>query len=256
MSDRTETYDVDSDVSVVINIHRGDIRFKKGEPGRVVLRLSGSPEALSAVEVDASADTVSVHSTTKKRRWLGASVDTTVILPAGSSVAVRSGVGDVVVGLDVRELEVHTGSGDVRADVVSGVCDIKIGSGDVRLRRLEGASRISSGAGDVRVDWTSEMTINTAAGDIHLGEVTESARIKSATGDVRVRKFAGSDLEIKTMSGDVTVGLVTGMVVDAAIKTLSGDLRNRIKPSAGEKIGRMNLRITSLAGDVILKSAK
>ena len=89
-----------------------------------------------------------------------------------------------------------------------------------------------------------------------MGEAMESARIKSATGDVRVRKFGGSDLEIKTMSGDVIVGLVSGMVVNAAIKTLSGDLRNRIKSAAGAKTGRMNLTITSFAGDVILKSAK
>ena len=80
--------------------------------------------------------------------------------------------------------------------------------------------------------------------------------IKSATGDIRIRKFAGTDLEIKTMSGDATIGLVPGMIVNAAIKTLSGDLRNRIKPSPGEKTGSMNLTVTSFAGDVTLKSAK
>lgn len=256
MSDRTETYDVDPDVSVVVNIHRGDIRFKKGDPGRVVLRLTGSVDALSAIEVGATADTVSLRATAKKRRWIGASVDVVVILPEGSSVVVHSGAGDVAVGLDVRELEIHTGSGDIRAEAVTGVCDLRIGSGDARLRRLEGAASITSGAGDVRIAHANEITIKTAAGDIHLGEVAESARIKSATGDVRVRKFAGSDLEIKTMSGDAIVGLVSGMVVNAAIKTLSGDFRNRVKSSVGEKVGRMNLTITSFAGDVILKSAK
>jgi hypothetical protein len=58
------------------------------------------------------------------------------------------------------------------------------------------------------------------------------------------------------MSGDCTIGLGPGMVVKTAIKTLSGDFRNRIKPSHGDRTGSMNLTVTSFAGDVTLKSAK
>jgi len=58
------------------------------------------------------------------------------------------------------------------------------------------------------------------------------------------------------MSGDAHVAIVPGMVVNAAIKTMSGDFRNRIKPSTGERLGSMNLTITSFSGDVILRSAK
>jgi DUF4097 and DUF4098 domain-containing protein YvlB len=256
MSDRTETYDVEPNVSVVLRTRSGDIRFKKGDEGRVVIGLSGSADGLSAIEIDAAPDTVTVSSTGKKRRWMGTAVDTVVTLPVGSNVLIHSGAGDVAVGVDVNELEIHTGAGDVRADRVNGVCDIKLGSGDVRLGQLVGTSRVSSGAGDIRIDSSTESVVSSAAGDIDLGDVTESARVRSAAGNVRVRKFSGSDLEIKTMSGDVIVGLVRGMVVNAAIKTLSGDLRNRIKPTPGERVGTMNLTVTSFSGDVILKSAK
>lgn len=256
MSDRTESYDVRDDATVVVNLPSGDIRFKQGEPGRVEVRLDGTADALAGVDIDATADTVTVQSTAKKRRWFGGSVDALVTLPVGSDVVVHSGAGDVSVGLQVKELEIHTGAGDVRADTVSGVCAVKIGSGDVRLANLEGTARIASGAGDVRVDKATELSTSTAAGDVYIGEITETARIKSATGDIRIRKFAGSDLEIKTMSGDAGVGLVRGMLVNAEIKTLSGKLRNRVKPSDGEKIGKMNLVITSFSGDVTLRTAK
>ena len=106
---------------------------------------------------------------------------------------------------------------------------MKIGTGDVRAGDLGGTAKISCAAGDVRVDSANEITVATAAGDLHLGDVSETARIKSATGDIRIRKFAGTDLEIKTMSGDVSIGLIPGMVVNAAVKTMSGDFRNRIK---------------------------
>ncbi|MFC2153341.1 hypothetical protein ACFLQ7_01755, partial [Actinomycetota bacterium] len=70
------------------------------------------------------------------------------------------------------------------------------------------------------------------------------------------RRFAGNDLEIKTMSGDVGIGLVPGMVVKAAVKTLSGDFRNRIEPTPGPRVGSMSLTVDSFSGDVTLSSAK
>ena len=256
MSNRTETYDVDPKMTVVFRTRSGDIHFKEGDEGRVVIELNGSADALAAMDIDATPDTVTVSSTGKKRRWIGATVNAVVMLPVGSTIFVHSGSGDVVVGVDIIDLEVHCGSGDVRADRVNGVCEVKLGSGDVRLGQLPGTSRVSSSSGDIRIDSATEIVVRSAAGDVDLGDVTESARIKSAAGDVRVRKFSGSDLEIKTMSGDVTIGLVRGMVVNAAIKTLSGDLRNRIKPSPGERVANMNLKVTTFSGDVILKSAK
>jgi DUF4097 and DUF4098 domain-containing protein YvlB len=257
MSDRIDTYEVGAQAGIVIAIHAGDIRLKEGDPGRIVVKISGSPEAIDGIEVDATDDTVTVRSLAKKRRWfIGGSVDVVVTLPKGSDVAINLGAGDVLVGLPVGEIEVHGGSGDVRIEDVSGPTDIKVGSGDIRCGNLGGTAQISSAAGDIRLDSVTEMTVSTAAGDLFVGEISESAKIKSATGDIRIRRFAGTDLEIKTMSGDAHVAIVPGMVVNAAIKTMSGDFRNRIKPSSGERVGSMNLTITSISGDVILRSAK
>jgi DUF4097 and DUF4098 domain-containing protein YvlB len=257
MSDRTDTYEVVGRPHVAIQLHAANIRLKEGDPGRVVVEMSGSSDALDGIEVDATADTVTVRTTERKKRWfMGASVVAVVTLPRGASVSIDLGAGDILIGLPVGELEVHQGSGDVRVDDVDGPTDIKVGSGDVRCGTLSGTARVSSAAGDIRIDSATDLSVNTAAGDLHVGEILESGRIKSATGDIRVRKFSGTDLEIKTMSGDSHVALVPGMTVNASIKTMSGDFRNRIKPSTGERIGTMNLTITSFSGDVILRSAK
>ncbi len=257
MTDRTETYAVGDHPHVSIFVHAGDVRLKACEEGTVTVSLSGHSDTVDQMEIDADHDGVSVRAPGKGRRWFGrGSIDAVVSLPRGSDVTVHNGAGDVVIGLDVDDLEVHTGAGDIRADDVDGTAELKVGSGDIRIGRIAGTARISSASGDVRLDSASELSASTAAGDLHVGAITDSAIVKAATGDVRIRSFGGSDLEIKTMSGDVTVGLVPGMVVNAAIKTLSGDLRNRIKPSPGEKTGTMNLTITSFAGDVTLKSAK
>ncbi|MGI9529556.1 MAG: DUF4097 family beta strand repeat-containing protein [Acidimicrobiia bacterium] len=257
MSDRNESYDVGPNPEIVVHLHSGDVRLKAGDEGVVRIGLSGSSEAVDAIEIEASSDSVAVRSNKTRRRWYGGgSVDALVTVPPQSSIIVHNGAGDVFVGVPTRDLEVHTGAGDIRIDDVEGSADLKVGSGDIRTGSIAGTARIGSAAGDVRIDSAQEIAVSTAAGDLHVGEVVEAGRIKSATGDIRIRKFGGSDLEIKTMSGDCTIGLVSGMVVNAAIKTMSGDFRNRIKPSGGEKTGTMNLTVTSFSGDVTLKSAK
>lgn len=257
MSDRIDTFEVGPQPSLSVQLHAAEIRLKEGPAGTITIKLNGSGEALDGIDIDATSDSVSMRSTAQRKRWyVGGRIDAVVTLPAGSDVTIHLGAGDIVIGLRVGDLEIHGGSGDIRLDDVSGTTDIKVGSGDIRCGDLSGTARISSAAGDIRIDGATDMTVSTAAGDLYVGEISESGRIKSATGDIRIRKFSGTDLEIKTMSGDVHVALIPGMVVNAAIKTMSGDFRNRIKASSGERVGTMNLSITSFSGDVILRSAK
>lgn len=257
MSDRKESYDVGPSPEIVVHLHAGDVRLKAGDEGVVKIGLSGNSEAVDAIEIEASSDTVAIRANKTRRRWFGSgSVDALVTVPPQSNIIIHNGAGDVFVGVASKDLEVHTGAGDVRIDDVDGSADLKVGSGDIRTGTIGGTARISSASGDVRIDKAQEIAVSTAAGDLHVGEVIEAARIKSATGDIRIRRFGGSDLEIKTMSGDCTIGLVAGMVVNASIKTMSGDFRNRVKSSGGEKTGTMNLTVTSFSGDVTLKSAK
>lgn len=257
MSDRTETHRLDPGAHVLVSLHAGDIRFKHGDEGQAVIEMSGASDALDTVEVDATSEAIAITSTIRKRRWFGiGSVDMVITIPPACDVTVRLGSGDLLVAVAVSDLEVSTGSGDIRVEDIGGTAELKVGSGDIRIGTVSGVARISSASGDVRLDSGTDVTISTAAGDLFLGDVSEAARIKSATGDIRIRRFSGTDLEIRTMSGDVGVGLVSGLVVNAAIKTMSGDFRNRIKPSSGEKTGTLNLQITSFSGDVTLRTAK
>ena len=61
MSDRTETHDVERNAHVSMNLPAGDIRFREGEDGTVSIQLSGSKDALDAIEVDASPPVVELN---------------------------------------------------------------------------------------------------------------------------------------------------------------------------------------------------
>ncbi len=257
MSDRTETHDLDPGAHILISLHAGDVRCKQGPSGTATIEMSGPPEALDTITVDATPEALAITSTVRKRRWFGSgTVDMVVTLPADCDLTCQLGAGDLLIGLPVNDLEVSTGSGDIRVDDVRGTADLKVGSGDMRVASVVGTARISSASGDVRLDEATDVSVSTAAGDLYLGSVSEVARVKSATGDIRVRRFSGTDLEVRTMSGDVDIALVPGLVVAASIKTLSGDFRNRVKPTSSEKTGSVNLEVSSFSGDVTLRTAK
>ena len=95
--------------------------------------------------------------------------------------------------------------------------------------------------------------VKTASGSVGLGTVTKSASVKSASGDVKLQEFSGSDLDITTMSGDVTIGLVPGLEIDARITAVSGEFENRIDPSGVEPVGVTRLAVKSFSGDVSLR---
>ncbi len=257
MTERIETYDIASPATIALHLHAGDIRFKKGSSGKVVLKFDGSAKGLDDLQVDTTSDSVTVRTNSeRKRRWVSGSINVIATIPENSNIIVKLGSGDVYASLPVVNAEIHVGSGDIRTEDIKGDAEVKVGSGDIRLGNVAGVARISSAAGDVRVDDTTEVTVTTAAGDLFLGSVSEVGRIKSATGDIRVGKHSGTDLSIKTMSGDVHVGLVQGLTVNASVKTLSGDFRNRIRPSSAERIGTTKLTITSFSGDVTLSTAR
>ncbi len=255
MTDRTEVFDIGPDPSVDVRVRSGDVRIQEGDSGRVEVRLSGSEDAVSNVEIEASGDTVVIRERPGGRRWSRSSIDVSIKVPPESNVAIRVGAGDVSVDTRVNDLNVNLGSGDIRSDDVLGGTHVNIASGDLVMGTLCGGAEINSASGDVRVESTGDLKIGSASGDTVIGELSGIGRVTSASGDVRIGSFSGSDLSVSSMSGDTSIGLIPGMSVDADIKTLSGDLVNRITPSAGERHGTMRLSVKSLSGDVILNSA-
>jgi|GEM_PF-1534685 len=255
MSDRVEVFDVDDAPAIEVSSNAGDIVIKKGDAGRVKIALSGPREAVDDVVVEASADIVSVRSKPAKARFFTKRVDIVITVPPGGTLKVDVGSGAVRVRLPMAEVAISAGSGDIRVDKPVGELTIKVGSGDIYVGTVDYQTTIASANGDIRVRNAYDIRCDTASGDVRLGEVSGVGRIKSASGDIVVGRFGGSELEIKTMSGDSRIGIVPGMEVKARIKTLSGDFRNKITKSDQPRVGSMALDVKSFSGDVTLKTA-
>ncbi len=255
MSERTVTFDVVGSPAIDISSYNGDIVVKEGTNARVTVVLSGSDEAVDAVAIEASEDHVAVVAKQLKRRLFAKGVDISVTAPAGGSLKIDTGAGAVRVRLPMGEVAIRAASGDIRLDRPVGELTLHVASGDSYISDVHGEATIESASGDVRLRSAKYLRVNTASGDVQVHEVGRTARIKSASGDVIVRRFAGTELEVSTMSGDARLGLVPGMEVKASIKTLSGTIHNKITSTPGERAGTMSLEFSSFSGDVTLRNA-
>jgi DUF4097 and DUF4098 domain-containing protein YvlB len=258
MTDRVVKLDVDGSPMIDVSIAAGNVILRPGEEGKVKVVLSGDTALVENASIDSSSGSVSVRSTSQKgnRRFFSKGIDVAVDAPPGIRVRVRTGSGDVRISVDAEDVDVKSSQGDIRIDGVTKYVRVKAASGDINVTRCDRELNVSSASGDIRVDQVGEATIKTASGDVVLGRVEGFAHLRMASGDAKIRDFRGTDLQVSTMAGDVFVGLAPGRAVKASIKTRSGEFRNKIEPTTGDRTGTMTLIISSFSGDVTLTSAK
>jgi DUF4097 and DUF4098 domain-containing protein YvlB len=254
MSDRTETYDVTGVPSLEIVGQVGDIVIRQSDQPRVKIALSGNAEAVDLTEIDASPESISIRSRRTKGRFLSKRVDMVVSVPPDGYLRVDIASGQVRSRVPLSEAVITTASGDIRLDEAVYAARIKVASGNVILSEVIGEAEVTSANGDIKIPSAGDIILSTASGDVRIGEAERTISVKSASGDVAVKRFGGTDAEITTMSGDVSIGLAPGLDIRASIKTLSGDFRNRIKPTGGDRSGTMSLKVKSFSGDVTLRS--
>lgn len=157
------------------------------------------------------------------------------------SVRGKTASGDVSVP-DVAELRVESASGDLRVGDVSGDASLKTASGDIKAGRIGGRLDASAVSGDVRVDSAeSGGSASAVSGDIDLTAVSE--------GEVSVR----------TVSGDVTVGVREGARVHVDVTTVTGDLKSDVPldevPAEGASGPLVDVRGRTVSGDLRIRRA-
>lgn len=259
MKVRTEKFEMTGPARIDISLQAGDVIVREAQEGGVTVTLSGDEETVQMAAIEATTDTVSIRVRHQRQRWFSRSTDVVIALPPGGSVRARLGACDIAFRVALESIDVSTGAGDVRIDEEVEVARVKIASGDLTMSGSVREAVLVSASGDIRVGAVSDINVNSASGSIMVGTATNAAKIKSASGDIELREFSGSHLDLKTVSGDVAVGLVAGMRIDATVKVVSGKFRNKLTPpdeaeqSSREEKRRMSLVAKSVSGNVTLR---
>ena len=130
----------------------------------------------------------------------------------------------------------------------------------------------SSVSGDVRMDGThGDVSASSVSGDIRLTNVQATGvRATSVSGDVDVgiAQLTGSgDLTFRSVSGNVTVAVPTGLNADFSMSTISGQLNTDFPMTLSGRMGRRginarigsggrNFHVSTISGDVRLRAIK
>ena len=197
-----------------------------------------------------------------------------VEVPAGAAVEVATASADLETNGLMGGVEFTTASGnasidDVVADVTTKTAsgNVTIGrvggdiaattvSGDLRCSSVGGGARFSATSGDLELGAAGRrVEVKATSGNVRLGELAAGALVRNVSGNVRVLALGEGALNVRSVSGDVAVGVVKGVELHVDVETASGMVHSDIalsdEPDGGARPGaRVDLSVRSVSGNV------
>lgn len=269
-----KTFSTPDPVALHVELGSGDLVLHTSATDQTVVDVDG--KGADDVVVEQRGDTIVVLARQRGAGLFGASHQLTVhvSLPDDSRLSTKLGSADLSVQGRLGETTLKSGSGDVRIDVIAAAAFIESGSGDVSVDRVDGPVEVKSGSGDVVFETLGgPATVATGSGDVLVTTAHGPVRVKSGSGDLRVREAfedvalstASGDLSVdrmqrgqvaaKNVSGDIRVGVPSGVPVWTDISSVTGRVRSNLQgvgePTEGQDF--IELRATTVSGDVSLE---
>jgi DUF4097 and DUF4098 domain-containing protein YvlB len=203
------------------------------------------------------------------------SVTVRVEVPEGAEVAVATASADVEINGLVSDVDFKTASGNASIDDVAADVTTKTASGNVTIGRVGGDIRASTVSGDLRCSSVAggahfsatsgdlelgaagrRVEVKATSGQVRLGELAAGADVKNVSGNVRVLALGEGSLKVRSVSGDVAVGVVKGVALHVDVETTSGVVHSDIPLTDGPDGGgvrpeaRVDLSVRSVSGNV------
>ena len=174
-----------------------------------------------------------------------------ITTPAGTAARIAVASADVELTGRLGALDLSSASADL--DVEQGT-DVRLrtASGDARVGIVDGAGSIASASGDVRVGRAAgTLQLRTASGDVSVEQAGADVAISTASGDVTVAAATGGVVQVKTVSGDASVGVVPGLRVWLDLSSVSGRMESQLDDeAAGDGPPELTLNLRSVSGDM------
>ena len=277
------TFVADGPLDVKVEIGSGHVSLTAADTSEATVSLrparTGDGDALdliarSTVDLRGSSLYIEVPRTVGFRQHAELVVEATV--PDMSTANLKSGSAGIRLAGTFGDIGIKTGSGDVHVEagahvkVGTGSGEVslgrvdeawaKTGSGDIAVEAVAGDVTLSSGSGDVRVsEIDGNASISTASGNVDVRTSSGALGVKTASGDVAVRRAFAGELEAKTASGRVTVGVPEGTAVLLDCRSVAGQCRSGLTASAAPAEGdeqRLQVRARTVSGNIDITRSK
>ncbi|MFE6961596.1 DUF4097 family beta strand repeat-containing protein [Streptomyces sp. NPDC057696] len=221
-----QKFDTSSPITATLDIPAGRIQFIAADRTDTTVEILPADKSKSRDLKAAEQTTVTytdgilrIEAATAKNRILGnsGSVEVTVQLPAGSHI------------------EAKTAAAELR-----GVGRL----GDVTL---------DSAQGPVKLDETASARLTLQAGDILIGCLNGPAHISTQKGDLNITEATSGTVELRTESGDITIGAARGVSAALDAGTAYGRIHNTLKNTDGATAA-LTIHATTAHGDITARS--
>ena len=171
-------------------------------------------------------------------------------------VDVKTASGDASADDVAADVKATTASGNITMGTVGGDIKAQTASGDLRCSSVAGATVFSTVSGDLEVGAAgSRVEAKATSGNVRLGEVARGAKVANVSGNVRVLTLSEGALHVRSVSGDVAVGVAKGVDLHVDVETASGIVHSEIAlddaPAPGRRPEtRVDLSVRSVSGNV------
>jgi DUF4097 and DUF4098 domain-containing protein YvlB len=221
------------------------VNLKPGSPGR------HDDEPVSGIHVSFSQGRLEI--TQERIGFLRSQgdVELTVKAPAGSRCTIGTASADVACVGDLGELNAKTASGDVTVASVSGSLEVTTASGDVWVENAGAGGRVNTASGDIRLSRAADdISLTSASGDVSIGTAVASVHAHTASGDVKIASVTTGLADVKTVSGDTSVGVAAGAGVYLDLSSLTGRIKSQLEETDGDDKADLQVTCRSVSGDI------
>jgi Putative adhesin len=182
--------------------------------------------------------------------------------PMGAELEARTKSADVSARGNYGEVDVKTASGDVNIEHATDV-RLKSASGDAHVETVDGSLDFKSASGDAHVGSVARSSnIQLVSGDVHIREAYNSISANTVSGDQRYEAVLQGRLDLRAISGDVTVGVRRGSRVFIDANTVSGSTSSEFELSdtpqetpVAEDAPLVEIYAKTVSGDVRIERA-
>ncbi|MGW7671404.1 DUF4097 family beta strand repeat-containing protein [Streptomyces sp. NPDC054775] len=219
-----QTFASPAPISAVLEVAAGRIQFIAADRADTVVEVRPADPAkgrdvrsAEQTRVEYADGVLRIHTLKEANRLVGpsGSLEVTVQLPAGSRIEAKAA------SVELR------GVGRL-GDVV-----------------FDGAYR------HIKIDEAASVRLTAVDGDVEIGRLGGPATISTARGDIRITEAVRGTVELRTQSGDITLGAAAGVSAALDAHTGLGRISNALK---NDGTAGLDIHATTSHGDITARS--
>jgi DUF4097 and DUF4098 domain-containing protein YvlB len=261
------TFETPGPIAARIEVVYGAVQVRADDRHDTVVTVRPRNAASSAdvaaaeqTQVTFAAGELLVRSTSRPRLLFfgsGPEIEIDVVLPAGSSLDVRTTAGDITCTGRLGAADLECKHGGVRLDQ-AGSLRARSSSGNISAVSVEGEVEATTAYGDVRVGETAgPARLETGYGSITVDRALDSLTGTTKYGQVRVGQAVRGSLVLETAYGEVEAGVREGTAAWLDVQAGAGRVRNLLTETEGPEGADETVEIHARTsyGDILIRRA-